>query len=108
MKISRLPVTCILVLLMSLSGCFPYKPQTLWFKADPPKLGVARTFYIELSDALVAGDTEEKRRAEVIDMAEFWSRSQEPICPHGITPIEYGYIPDKQRYWLTASCKSEI
>ena len=109
MKIYRLPIAlAIAASLVSISGCFPYKPQTLWFKADPPQQGSPRTFRIEISEMLVGARKDEDHRDYVTHMAEFWSRSEEKLCPYGIVPIDYGYNQDKKRYWMTAQCKPEI
>ena len=109
MKISRLQISLVIAAsLLSISGCFPYKPQTLWFKADPPQPGSARTFRIEISEMLVGARKDVDHREYVTDMAEFWSRSEQKLCLYGIVPIDYGYNQDKKRYWMTAQCKPEI
>ena len=109
MKTSRLQIALVIAASMaSICGCFPYKPQTLWFKADTPQLGSPRTFRIEISEMLVGARKDVDHREYVTHMAEFWSRSEEKLCPYGIVPIDYGYNQDKKRYWMTAHCKAEI
>lgn len=105
MKISVFAVGAFLMVI--LVGCFPYKPQTLWFNADPPQANSPRTFRIEISYMLVDARHDLENHEYVLEMAEFWARRQAKLCLHGITPIDCGYDQTKRRYWMTASCKPE-
>ena len=94
-----------------LSGCIPFKPRTLWFKADPYVAdNTPRRFRIEISHLLTDGGkpSESEKYAHVLELAEYWSRHQEHLCKNGITPLDYGYDQKKMRYWMVAECKSEI